>query len=223
MCRGSGVRVRFPASARMSQPESRLQRRIRGALEVAFPRSYWWKTHGGPFTPSGIPDLIGSVYGRMCALEIKRDDGEASAVQLRIIDRLRRAGAISGVVRSTDEALSVVRDGLFPKMDDPRLPGKVWSRIREGELPLIHNRKCWLWTDKQGRILRTRAKTINLSGQRFKVTRFIFESTVGVVSPSLELDHLCKVLPCVNPAHLEPVSHQENTRRSGYKFRGTPF
>lgn len=27
------------------------------------------------------------------------------------------------------------------------------------------------------------------------------------------LDHLCQVKACVNPAHLEPVSTEENTRR----------
>jgi len=29
-----------------------------------------------------------------------------------------------------------------------------------------------------------------------------------------ELDHLCRVPACVNPAHLEPVSHAENVGRS---------
>lgn len=27
------------------------------------------------------------------------------------------------------------------------------------------------------------------------------------------LDHLCRVRSCCNPAHLEPVSHAENTKR----------
>lgn len=28
-----------------------------------------------------------------------------------------------------------------------------------------------------------------------------------------ELDHVCRVRACVNPAHLEPVTHIENVRR----------
>jgi hypothetical protein len=33
------------------------------------------------------------------------------------------------------------------------------------------------------------------------------------VPPGLELDHLCRVRKCVNPDHLEPVTHAENGRR----------
>jgi hypothetical protein len=35
----------------------------------------------------------------------------------------------------------------------------------------------------------------------------------GPVPEGLELDHLCRVKACVNPDHLEPVTHQENCRR----------
>lgn len=41
----------------------------------------------------------------------------------------------------------------------------------------------------------------------------VYEALVGQVPDGLELDHLCEVPPCVNPAHLEPVTHQENTLR----------
>jgi hypothetical protein len=41
----------------------------------------------------------------------------------------------------------------------------------------------------------------------------IYEATVGEIPAGLELDHTCKVIACVNPAHLEPVTRLENMRR----------
>lgn len=43
--------------------------------------------------------------------------------------------------------------------------------------------------------------------------RFAYEAKVGRVPIGLELDHLCLNRRCVNPAHLEPVTHLENMRR----------
>lgn len=36
----------------------------------------------------------------------------------------------------------------------------------------------------------------------------------GPVPDGLELDHLCRNRACVNPGHLEPVTHRDNLRRS---------
>lgn len=36
----------------------------------------------------------------------------------------------------------------------------------------------------------------------------------GLEMDHLEMDHLCRVRGCVNPAHLEPVTHAENNRRA---------
>jgi hypothetical protein len=41
-----------------------------------------------------------------------------------------------------------------------------------------------------------------------------WERVHGRVPEGLELDHLCRNPPCVNPEHLEPVTHAENMARS---------
>lgn len=43
--------------------------------------------------------------------------------------------------------------------------------------------------------------------------RVAYEHFRGPIPVDLELDHLCRVRHCVNPWHLEPVTHQENVRR----------
>lgn len=41
-----------------------------------------------------------------------------------------------------------------------------------------------------------------------------FEAAHGPIPDGLEIDHTCSVRNCVNPQHLEAVSHAENVRRS---------
>ncbi len=43
--------------------------------------------------------------------------------------------------------------------------------------------------------------------------RFAYELLVGPIPKGLDLDHLCRVRCCVNPAHLEPVTRAVNLRR----------
>lgn len=43
--------------------------------------------------------------------------------------------------------------------------------------------------------------------------RFAYLALVGPIPEGLELDHRCRVRHCVNPTHLEPVTHLENLNR----------
>jgi hypothetical protein len=54
---------------------------------------------------------------------------------------------------------------------------------------------------------------VKVSGRVWLVHRFVYESMVGPVPPSFELDHLCRNRACANPAHLEPVTHRVNVQR----------
>jgi hypothetical protein len=72
---------------------------------------------------------------------------------------------------------------------------------------------CWLWTGYAmpggyGQIQQTEPKR-----RAVLVHRVVYEALVGSVPEGLELDHLCRMPACVNPAHLEPVTHRENILR----------
>jgi hypothetical protein len=43
--------------------------------------------------------------------------------------------------------------------------------------------------------------------------RWAYEYSIGPIPEHLELDHLCRSRNCVNPEHLEAVTHLENMGR----------
>lgn len=55
--------------------------------------------------------------------------------------------------------------------------------------------------------------TINRHGGKVLAHRFSYEWHVGPIPLGMQLDHLCRNTLCVNPDHLEPVTHRTNTLR----------
>lgn len=68
---------------------------------------------------------------------------------------------------------------------------------------------CWLW---HGARCGPAGREYGKIGDRY-IHRVMYERHVGPIPPGLDLDHLCRVRLCVNPAHLEPVTRGENIRR----------
>jgi hypothetical protein len=68
---------------------------------------------------------------------------------------------------------------------------------------------CWLW---QG-ALSNGYGTLSVGKRSRGAHRLSYEAHRGEVPRGLEIDHLCRVRCCVNPDHLEPVTHVENVRR----------
>lgn len=69
---------------------------------------------------------------------------------------------------------------------------------------------CWIW---QASTNASGYGQFWVDGRAVKAHRFAYELLVGPIPGGLELDHLCRVRNCVNPAHMEPVTHAENVRR----------
>lgn len=70
---------------------------------------------------------------------------------------------------------------------------------------------CWEWQlsrDRHGYGHTSRNNVVMLAH------RALYEEKVGPIPEGLEIDHLCRNPSCVNPEHLEPVTHAENVRRS---------
>ncbi len=88
--------------------ESAIVQRIMRYLNVR-PGVWAVKIHGDGYTRRGVPDIIGSAYGRAFALEVKRPGvGVLSESQKHELQKLANAGALVAVVESLEDALKVL-------------------------------------------------------------------------------------------------------------------
>lgn len=70
---------------------------------------------------------------------------------------------------------------------------------------------CWIWkssVDKRAGYAR-----ISDNGKQWLVHKWVWEQMGFRVPDGFELDHLCRNRRCVNPFHVEPVTHRENLLR----------
>lgn len=69
---------------------------------------------------------------------------------------------------------------------------------------------CWEWT---GKIADNGYGHTSINGQSHLAHRAFYTSFKGEIGEGLTIDHLCRNRKCVNPDHLEAVSHRENNLR----------
>lgn len=72
------------------------------------------------------------------------------------------------------------------------------------------NSGCWLWC---GKVSKSGYGDVWVGDRLHRAHRVSYEIVNGPVPVGFELDHLCRVRCCINPAHIEPVTRRENTLR----------
>lgn len=101
------------------------------------------------------------------------------------------------------------------------------DRLLDGSEP-EPNSGCWLWVgnfsiDRGG----SPRGVLSINNRTKLAYRVAYEVLRGPIHAGLEIDHLCRVPLCINPAHLEPVTPKENQRRGKGSYttckRGHPF
>lgn len=70
---------------------------------------------------------------------------------------------------------------------------------------------CWLW---KGSLFRLGYGRVRRNDKIRSAHIVSYELFIGKVPDGLEIDHLCRVRRCVNPQHLQAVTHKENMRRA---------
>lgn len=72
------------------------------------------------------------------------------------------------------------------------------------------NTGCWIW---MGRLDRDGYGIISIAGKSRKAHRYAYQTMIGEIPYGMTIDHLCRHTFCVNPAHMDVVTAEENTRR----------
>lgn len=92
-------------------------------------------------------------------------------------------------------------------------PEEIAATLRDRSV-LDVDSGCWRWT---GAHVPKGYGQMRVNGQRQAVHRLAHEVWIGPIPEGYEVDHVheagCVHRDCVNPAHLEAVTHAENVRR----------
>ncbi|KKK91232.1 hypothetical protein LCGC14_2715050, partial [marine sediment metagenome] len=80
---------------------------------------------------------------------------------------------------------------------------RFWSKVAR------QANGCWEWRGGTSRGY----GVFWLNGRLVKAHVYAYERDCGTYPKHLELDHWCRNPSCVNPFHLEPVTHRENMLR----------
>ena len=114
-------------------------------------------------------------------------------------------------LRNNGDKRSESDNGAFSalcKVSGLRLPARFFKLIDRKE------NGCWQWLGTKRCCGKHKGKRYYYPTYNAKYAhRLMYQAARGTIAASLEIDHLCHNKLCVNPDHLQAVTHQENCKR----------
>lgn len=100
---------------------------------------------------------------------------------------------------------------------DEARKGELMDRLRrktvmEKASDLVPD-ECWIWTGSTNGSRRGGYGHIKFGPRDSSpklIHRVSYELHIGPIPADKQIDHICAVKPCWNPAHLQAVTHQDN-------------
>ena len=156
------------------------------------------------FGQSTVPPDAAEVIEQAVKKAIKRGDVSPNAAW-----QLIEFWAADALAAYDAEDFAATREKSAEDSDGLRF----WSKVRQDMVSEYapHLGACWIWA--AGRF-QTGYGNFYLDGGVHYAHRVAYEIEVGPIPEDFEIDHLCRVRPCVRPSHLEAVTKQENIRRA---------
>jgi hypothetical protein len=117
------------------------------------------------------------------------------------------------------ENVTLSRGVTCPTCGPIEATGLYWTNARPpaSRWPIVIDPffYCWLWTGP----VAGNGYPIVREGSREWAHRAVYELEVGSIPEAHVLDHLCRRPKCVSPAHLEPVTKDDNERAKAWRAR----
>ncbi|MGP9528593.1 HNH endonuclease [Glutamicibacter sp. AOP5-A2-18] len=99
---------------------------------------------------------------------------------------------------------------------DPQA-GREYSLGKDGFFARVDkSQSCWIW---KGPVKPNGYATVSMHGKNWYVHRLSYALEYGSIPDGLELDHICHNRKCVNPDHLQAVTHKQNKENSNGAYR----
>lgn len=71
--------------------EKEFEKKVKKFLDGLGPEVWYFKHWAGAYSKSGIPDIIACISGHFMGIELKKEDGTPSPLQIRNIDLIQAA------------------------------------------------------------------------------------------------------------------------------------